>query len=309
MRKVQKLKDLKDFNPTVGMPSVLGHGIQRIVAPNPSLMTFRGTNTYLVGTRELVVIDPGPNNLDHLDAILSACRNDQTITKILVTHTHLDHSSLAIKLSEHTNAPILAFGGATAGRSAAMDNLVIAGLVGGEEGIDNEFIPDQVLTDGDIVQVTDLKLEVIHTPGHLGNHVCFATEKLCFTGDHVMGWASSLISPPGGDITDFMASCERLLQRDWAQFYPGHGPIIKAPKNRVNWLINHRKNREAAILKLLDQKPLTLSKITQAVYDDIPTLMLPIAQRNVLAHLIDLMGKSKVEVIGPLCSDTIYKRQ
>ncbi len=92
MRKVQKLKDVKDFNPTVGMPSVLGHGIQRIVAPNPSLMTFRGTNTYLVGTRELVVIDPGPNNLDHLDAILSACRNDQTITKILVTHTHLDHS-------------------------------------------------------------------------------------------------------------------------------------------------------------------------------------------------------------------------
>ncbi|WP_223428170.1 MBL fold metallo-hydrolase [Tateyamaria pelophila] len=297
-----------DFNPIVGMAEVLTANVRRIVAPNPSPMTYRGTNTYLVGTQDLAVIDPGPLDISHLEAILAACDATQRITHIMVSHTHLDHSPLAKPLSERTGAPVWAFGTAQSGRSQIMDTLAASGLTDGGEGIDHAFVPDHVLQDGQSLEGDDWRLEAIHTPGHLGNHICMALGDLCFTADHVMGWASSLVSPPDGDLTDFMASCARLQERDWRRFFPGHGATIDAPHARLEWLIRHRKSRETAILDALGTTPATARTLTQAVYTDTPTALLPAAERNVLAHLIDLMNKSKIKALGPLNSDARFSR-
>ena len=298
-----------DFNPPIGVAEALAPGVRRIVAPNPSPMTYRGTNTYLVGTRDLAVIDPGPLDMTHLEAILAACAPHQRITKIVVTHAHLDHAPLAAPLSARTGAPVWAFGDARAGRSAAMQALAEAGLAGGGEGIDVGFSPDHLARDGQILQGTDWQLEVIHTPGHLGNHICLGLGDLCLTADHVMGWASSLVSPPDGDLTDFMASCARLRARHWGRFLPGHGAPIEQPHARLDWLIAHRQSREAAILAALGPNPATAAALTRAVYTDTPAALLPAAERNVLAHLIDLMGKSKVDAVGALHATTEFLRK
>jgi glyoxylase-like metal-dependent hydrolase (beta-lactamase superfamily II) len=297
-----------DFNPPVGIAEVLEVGVRRIVAPNPSPMTYRGTNTYLVGTHDLAVIDPGPESDVHLQAILDAVGTEQKITHIIVTHTHLDHSPLARPLSEATGAPILAFGDATAGRSEAMIALAASGMVGGGEGIDTNFQPDNVVEDGDVINGSDWQLEVIHTPGHIGNHICLAWNDLCFTADHVMGWASSLVSPPDGDLTDFMESCAKLEDREWRVFYPGHGDAITTPNERLDWLIDHRLSREAAILDLLEEAPATALQLAKAIYTETPPALLGAATRNVLAHLIDLVGQTEVSAIGSVSEDALFLR-
>ena len=283
-------------------------GVRRIVAPNPSPMTYRGTNTYLVGTSELAVIDPGPLDMAHLGAIQAACAPNQQITHIIVTHSHLDHSPLARPLSEATGAPVIAFGGPTAGRSAAMETLVAAGLVGGGEGIDADFEPDETVRDGDKITGPDWELDVLHTPGHLGNQICLGLGDVCFTADHVMGWASSLVSPPDGDLTDFMASCQHLASKNWRVFFPGHGAAISDPAARLDWLVSHRHMREAGILAALSERAATAAEIAQIVYTDTPPALLPAATRNVLAHLIDLTGKSQVCPLGPLHADAPFQR-
>tara|TARA_B110000908_G_scaffold135477_1_gene160270 strand:- start:96 stop:1007 length:912 start_codon:yes stop_codon:yes gene_type:complete len=297
-----------DFNPPVGIAEVLEVGVRRIVAPNPSPMTYRGTNTYLVGTHDLAVIDPGPESAVHLQAILDAVGTEQKITHIIVTHTHLDHSPLARPLSEATGAPILAFGDATAGRSEAMIALAASGMVGGGEGIDTNFQPDNVVEDGDVINGSDWQLEVIHTPGHIGNHICLAWNDLCFTADHVMGWASSLVSPPDGDLTDFMESCAKLEDCEWRIFYPGHGGAIDTPTERLDWLIDHRLSREAAILDLLEEAPATALQLAKAIYTETPPALLGAATRNVLAHLIDLVGQTEVFAIGSVSEDALFLR-
>lgn len=296
------------FDPRVGVPETLAPGVRRIQAPNPSPMTFRGTNTYLLGTRDLAVVDPGPAHPAHLEALLNALTPDQRITHIIVTHAHLDHAPLAAPLAARTGAPVLAFGPAQAGRSAVMARLAQSGLSDGGEGIDHDFVPDVHVADGDRIEGTDWALEVIHTPGHLGNHICLGWEDACLTGDHVMGWASSLVSPPDGDLTDFMASCARLAARSWRVFYPGHGDEISEPNARLDWLIAHRKAREAAILAVLDTGPASAEAIARAVYTDTPVALLPAATRNVLAHLVDLTGKSQVRALGRLSSDVAFER-
>lgn len=297
-----------DFDPAIGIAEVLETGVRRIVAPNPSPMTYRGTNTYIVGTGDLAVIDPGPESDIHLQAILDAVGPDQKITHIIVTHTHLDHSPLARALAEATGAPILAFGDATAGRSAAMIALAASGMVGGGEGIDANFQPDKLVEDGDFINGSDWQLEIIHTPGHIGNHICLAWNDLCFTADHVMGWASSLVSPPDGDLTDFMESCAKLEDREWRVFYPGHGGAIDTPLERLDWLIDHRLNREAAILDLLEEAPATAQELAKAIYIETPPELLGAATRNVLAHLIDLVGQTEVSAIGALSEDALFLR-
>jgi glyoxylase-like metal-dependent hydrolase (beta-lactamase superfamily II) len=297
-----------DFDPPIGTAETLEPSIRRIVAPNPSPMTYRGTNTYIVGTRDLAVIDPGPQDDAHLQSILQAVSEDQKITHIIVTHTHVDHSPLAAALSKATGAPVLAFGDATAGRSAAMTALAASGMVGGGEGIDTHFKPDNTLEDGDFINGSDWQLEVIHTPGHIGNHICLAWKDLCFTADHVMGWASSLVSPPDGDLTDFMKSCAVLEDRDWRVFYPGHGAPVDEPTERLDWLIDHRLNREAAILDLLEEAPATAAELARAIYTETPPALLGAATRNVLAHLIDLVGQSEVSAIGALSEDAQFLR-
>ena len=297
-----------DFDPIIGFAETLENGVRRIVAPNPSPMTYRGTNTYIVGTRDLAVIDPGPESDTHLQAILDAVGADQKITHIIVTHTHLDHSPLARSLAAATGATILAFGDATAGRSDAMKALAASGMVGGGEGIDVDFQPDQTVEDGDFINGSDWQLEVIHTPGHIGNHICLSWNDLCFTADHVMGWASSLVSPPDGDLTDFMESCAKLEDYDWRVFYPGHGAAINDPSERLDWLIDHRLNREAAILDLLEDAPATARELAKAIYTDTPPALLGAATRNVLAHLIDLVGQTEVSAIGAVSEDAQFLR-
>ena len=291
------------FDPMPGLCETLELGVRRILAPNPSPMTCRGTNTYVIGTRALAVIDPGPMDEDHLAAILNSVGEGQRISHIIVTHTHLDHSPLSAPLSQHTGAPVLAFGTAKAGRSAIMQKLSAAGFASGGEGIDHGFTPDQTVADGDRIEGDGWVLEVLHTPGHLGNHICLAWGDICFTADHVMGWASSLVSPPDGDLTDFMKSCRRLQSRVWRQFFPGHGAAIDTPASRLEWLVQHRLDREAAVIAAMKNGARTPTEITAQVYSDTPAAMWPAAERNVLAHLIDLLGKSYVTHDGDFSSD------
>ena len=297
-----------DFDPPVGQPMHLAPGVRRLLAPNPSPMTYRGTNTYLIGDRELAVIDPGPASADHLDAILAALEPGQSISHIIVTHTHVDHSPLAAPLAERTGAKIWAFGGPEAGRSAVMSDLAKAGLAGGGEGIDTAFRPDVTVTDGETMDGDGWALEVIHTPGHLGNHIALALGDSCFTADHVMGWASSLVSPPDGDLTDFMAACARLRARDWSVFHPGHGAPIDDPASRLDWLIEHRLMREAQILSALEAGPATARGLAERIYTETPPALLPAAERNVFAHLVDLYGKSRVNPDGKLSVSAMFSR-
>ena len=295
-----------DFDPPVGTAITLEPGLRRIVADNPSPMTYRGTNTYLLGTTDIAVIDPGPASDAHLNAILKAIRPTQQISHIIVTHTHLDHSPLARQLSTVTGAPVFGFGNATAGRSSVMKQLTLDAELGGGEGIDTSFCPDRDLSDGDTVSGDTWQLDVLHTPGHIGNHICLGWGNACFTADHVMGWASSLVSPPDGDLTDFMTSCARLQAQDWRIFYPGHGGPVNAPTARLEWLVCHRKTREAEILAVLDAGPATAREIAQKIYTDTPAALLGAATRNVLAHLIDLTGKSIVVPLDDLSQSTRF---
>lgn len=298
-----------DFNPPAGIAEDLSPGLRRILAPNPSPMTYRGTNTYLVGTTGLAVIDPGPPDDEHLHAILGAVEPGQKITHVIVTHTHVDHSPLARPLARATGAPVLAFGDATAGRSNAMQALANSGMAGGGEGIDTRFQPDQTVVDGEKIEGDGWALEVIHTPGHLGNHIALGWEDACFTADHVMGWASSLVSPPDGDLTDFMASCETLRARDWRVFHPGHGAPVDDPAGRLDWLITHRRGREASILKTLAAGPSDAATLARRIYTETPPALLPAAERNVFAHLVDLLGKNQVAADGALHPNAVFSRR
>lgn len=297
-----------DFNPQPGLAVELDPGLRRILAPNPSPMTFRGTNTYLIGSSGLAVIDPGPDSAPHLEAILAAVQPGQRITHIIVTHSHLDHSPLARGLSQATGAPVYAFGGAGTGRSAVMSELAASGLAEGGEGIDTGFAPDITVRDSDVIGGDGWELEVIHTPGHLGNHIALAWNDACFTADHVMGWASSLVSPPDGDLTDFMASCRRLRQRSWRVFHPGHGAPVTDPAGRLDWLIAHRQSREAAILQALGQAPATARALAEQIYTETPPALLKAAERNVFAHLVDLSGRGLAAPQETLSAAAVFAR-
>jgi glyoxylase-like metal-dependent hydrolase (beta-lactamase superfamily II) len=297
-----------DFDPPSGVAMPLEPGLRRILAPNPSPMTWRGTNTYVLGTRGLAVIDPGPISDSHLEAILAAVGPGQHISHIIVTHTHSDHSPLAAPLAARTGAQVLGFGDAVAGRSAVMTGLAQDGLAGGGEGIDTAFRPDRTVADGEVIEGDDWALEVIHTPGHLGNHIALAWNDACFTADHVMGWASSLVSPPDCDLTDFMASCARLRARDWRVFHAGHGAPIDDPGGRLDWLIGHRQSREASILDALADAPATARALAERIYTQTPAALLPAAERNVFAHLVDLAGKNEVATDGVLSARAKFHR-
>ena len=274
----------------MGRITQLEPGLKRLVAPNPSPMTERGTNTYILGTGPILVIDPGPDDPAHLEAILAAV-GDAPVRRILVTHTHLDHSALAPRLAARTGAPVAAFGDYRAGRSPAMEGL--DGLDGGE-GLDRDFVPDEVLADGAVLDAHPGRVEAMWTPGHLGNHLTFLWNGAAFCGDLVMGWATSLVSPPDGDLTRFMTSCRALAARAPRVLYPGHGAPVTAPADRIAWLLAHRDTREAQILAALNAGPLTPREIAGRLYADVDPHLLPAAERNVLAHLIDLSARDRV---------------
>lgn len=284
--------------PTPGVAQALAPDLHCVLAPNPSPMTYWGTNTYLLGHDSLAVIDPGPDDPAHLEALLAAI-DGRTVSHILVTHAHVDHSPLARPLAQATGAPILAFGPAEAGRSTVMQTLADSGLLGGGEGVDRDFQPDRLIGDGDVIDGDGWQLTALHTPGHMGNHLCFLWGDSAFAGDHVMGWASSLVSPPDGDLTDFMASCTRLAATGVRRLFAGHGAPVEDAQTRIADLIAHRRDREAQILAALRDGAATAKHLTTRIYSDVPAALLPAAERNVLAHLVDLFGRNRVQPQGP----------
>lgn len=263
-----------------------GSGLQRLIAPNPSPMTGEGTNSYIIGTDDVAVIDPGPADPWHQEALVSAVAG-RPVRAILVTHAHLDHSPGAAPLGVRLQAPVLAFGPFDAGRSRTMRDLT--GLVAGGEGVDALFRPDAQLAHGDTVSGEGWTLRAHHTPGHMANHLCFEwlERREVFTGDTVMGWASTLISPPDGDLGQFMDSLNLLERLNAARFHPGHGPEVDAPADRCQLLRAHRQSREAAILQRL-ASPKRIPELIADIYNDTPLALHPAAARNVLAHLVHL---------------------
>ena len=268
--------------------------VRSVLAPNSSVMTGAGTNTYILGEGRVAVIDPGPAIDSHLAAILAALHPHESISHIFVTHAHLDHSALAPVLAGVTGAPVHAFGSATSGRSARMQDLASRLKIGGGEGIDHAFCPDIYLADGDTVYAETWYVEAMHTPGHMGNHLCFAAEDTVFSGDHVMGWSSTLISPPDGDKADYMASLQKLATRKWHRFLPGHGPAIEDPAQRLADLVAHRIGRDKALMAALSQGASGIAQLARDVYVDLDPVLLPAAHRNVLAHLIDLEARKLI---------------
>jgi glyoxylase-like metal-dependent hydrolase (beta-lactamase superfamily II) len=271
-------------------------------------MTLTGTNSYILGTGRVAVIDPGPADPGHLRAILGALGPGESVAAILVTHAHLDHSPLARPLARATGAPVHAFGDWLAGRSPVMQRLAQSGLAGGGEGVDHGFRPDLTLADGQVLDGDGWSVTAWHMPGHFGNHLCFAAGETIFTGDLVMGWASSLVSPPDGDLTDFMASCRRLATLPARRLLPGHGEPVEDPAGRIAWLIAHREAREAAILSRLDATPRPIGDITRAVYTDTPATLLPAAERNVFAHLVDLVCRNLAAADPEPGLDALFRR-
>ena len=282
-----------------GVPVDLEKGLRMVLAPNPSPMTLHGTNTYLLGHGRVAVIDPGPDDPAHLQGILGALRKGDSISHILVTHAHLDHAPLARRLATLTGAPVLAFGDAVAGRSEAMKLLAASEAIGGGEGVDHRFSPDIRLADADRIRGDDWELEAIHTPGHFSSHLAFRWGKVVFSGDHVMGWSSSLVSPPDGDMGAYMRSLDRLDAVRAARLYPGHGATVASPADRIAFLARHRRGREAEILAALARSASDARALARQIYRDTPPHLLAAASRNVFAHLLDLTERELVRPTGP----------
>ena len=288
----------------------VSEGVRRITAPNPGPMTHTGTQTYLVGTGAVALVDPGPADARHAAAIRAALRPGERICHILVTHAHLDHTPLARPLAADLGIAVHAFGDARAGRSDAMRALAEAGAhLGGGEGVDAAFDPDEVLADGDVLTGGDWSLEAWHTPGHMANHLSFVWREggVGFSGDHVMDWATTLVSPPDGDLTAFMASLRGMQGRvGGLMLLPGHGAPVRDAEARVAELIAHREGREAQILAALAAGPARVAALTEAIYTEVAPMLLPAAARNVFAHLIDLHGRGLVETEGLPGADALW---
>jgi glyoxylase-like metal-dependent hydrolase (beta-lactamase superfamily II) len=251
--------------------------VRRVLAPNPSPFTFTGTQTHIVGRGEVAVIDPGPDIASHIDAVLGATAGER-IVAILCTHTHRDHSPGTRPLRQATGAPIV---GCAA--LSLRDE-------GDDESFDPDYLPARVLLDGEMLEGHGWTLETVATPGHTSNHLCFALKerRALFSGDHVMGWSTSIVSPPDGDMGAYVASLDKLLLREETIYYPAHGPAVGDPRKLVRGLILHRKQRETGIIEQLRAGEGRIPSIVATLYRAVDPRLHPAAARSVLAHLIDL---------------------
>lgn len=275
--------------------------LKTILAPNPSPLTGPGTNTFLLGRRAIAVIDPGPDLASHRQAILAA--GGGRISHIFVTHAHLDHSEGAAALAQATGAPVFAFGDADSGRSLLMESL--GEIAGGGEGRDTAFRPDHLLRDGDLIAGDGWSLRAVHTPGHMGNHLSFLWDDQLFCGDLVLGWSSTLISPPDGDLVDYFRSLDRIDALSPRRLLPAHGAPIDDPAPRLAELRAHRRQRSAQILHALRNGPADAATLARRIYD-VPPQLLPAATRNVLAHLIALTELGALSAPGPITPETEF---
>ena len=290
---------VRDLSFDYGVADQVSPLIRRVIARNPSAFTFYGTGTYIVGQGEVAVIDPGPDVKEHLDALVAALGRE-TVSYIVVTHTHRDHSPLAKDLKAATGAPTYGFGRHGSGRPEASGDV--------EEGADHDFDPDVRVRDGDVIEGAGWSLEAVHTPGHTSNHVCYQVreEKALFCGDHVMGWSTTVISPPDGDMRAYLTSLEKLLPRDDELMWPTHGPAIRDPKPFVSALIGHRHDREAQILACLADGITTIPAMVAVMYVDVDKGLHGAAARSVLSHMIHLLETGRVRAEGAAALDKEY---
>ena len=270
--------------------------VRRMVAPNPGPMTFKGTNTYVVGHGDVAVIDPGPALPEHVAALLSELRGERVAT-IVVTHTHRDHSPAALLLKQETGAPIVGCAPHRPFRTPHPDE-----EAGAAAANDLDYAPDRALADGDRIKGDGFTLEAVATPGHTMNHVAFALpqERALFSGDHVMAWSTTVVAPPGGSMAAYMASLERLRGRDDALYWPGHGGPVREPARFVRALQHHRRQRERAIMSRLRAGDTTIEAIVAATYEGLDPRLARAAGVSVLAHLEDLVARGRVVADGGL---------
>jgi len=264
-------------------------GIARVLAHNPSAFTYYGTQTYLVGTREVAVIDPGPDLAEHLDALEAAIAG-RAVVAILCTHTHRDHSPAARPLAERTGAPVI---------GCARLALETVGPRA-DASFDGDYAPDRVLSDGEELEIDSAALTAIATPGHTSNHLCFAIGDALFTGDHVMGWSTTVVVPPDGDMAAYMASLDKLRKRDDRIYYPAHGPAVENAQQYVRHLVGHRMQREKQILRLVSERSRPIPDIVANAYPGLDPRLVVAAGGSVLAHLIDLERRGLVGREGEL---------
>jgi len=283
-----------DFEPNYGQTVEIAPGIRRMTVNNPSPFTFHGTNTYLVGDRSVAIIDPGPEDEAHLQALLAAV-GSRPVSHIIVTHTHRDHSPLSRRLQEVTGAPTVGFGPHLPSRRPASDEMAQLDASG-----DSDFLPDVSLADDQLIEGDDWALRAIHTPGHASNHLAFALEGtgITFSGDHVMAWSTTVVSPPDGSMSDYMASLDKLLERDDTLLLPGHGGPVTKPSNFLRGLKAHRKMRERAILERLAAGDRTIAEIVATIYRDTDPRLHRAAASSVFAHLEDLVTRGRVTCAG-----------
>jgi glyoxylase-like metal-dependent hydrolase (beta-lactamase superfamily II) len=279
----------RNFDVTPGTAVRLSPLVRRVLVNNPSPYTFKGTNSFIVGNGAVAVIDPGPDDDAHLAALLKAVKGE-TVTHILVTHSHADHSPLAKRLKAATGATTLAYDAVQAPPSSGPRL---------DASIDHDFVPDQRLADGEAVTGTDWTLEALFTPGHMSNHMCFALkeERALFAGDHVMAWATSVIAPPDGDMGQYFTSLRKLLDRDDQIYHPGHGPSKRDPLPLVRGYLAHRRMREEAIRARVQQGARSVGEIVASIYADVDPRLHGAAALSTTAHLDHLVEQGKLRKV------------
>jgi len=280
-----------EFTPAHGEAISVGPDIQRITAPNSGPLTFHGTNSYIIGRDSVAVIDPGPAIESHYAALLAALKG-RTVSHIMVSHTHKDHSPLARRLADETGAPIVA-----EGRHRAARPLFVGEVNPLEESSDMDFQPDIEADDGQLIDGDGWALRVLHTPGHTANHASFALENegIVFSADHVMAWATSIVAPPDGSMSDYMESLDKMLERDDQYYLPGHGGAVEEPDRFVRALRTHRKMREAAVLERLSKGDHTIADMVTVIYRNTDARLHGAAALSLLAHLEDMVSRGIVE--------------
>jgi glyoxylase-like metal-dependent hydrolase (beta-lactamase superfamily II) len=286
----------RDFEFAYGVADQVSPLVRRVVANNPNMFTFTGTGTHLVGGKGVAVVDPGPDLPDHVAAIMAAL-GGAAVSHILVTHTHRDHSPAARLLQERTGAPTYGWGPHPLG-----------GAEGAEEAGDTEFVPDVTVRHGDVIRGDGWTIECLATPGHISNHVCYALveEQGLFSGDHVMGWSTSVVSPPEGHMGDYLSSLELLLARDDEVYWPTHGPPVRDPKTLVRAFIAHREYREEQIMDCLAAGRHTIEEMVPVIYADVAPELHPAAARSTYAHLLHLLETGRVRSEGDPGSGASY---
>lgn len=294
---------VRDIEFEYGSCAQLSPSIRRVVAKNPSAFTFTGTGTYIIGHDRVAVIDPGPRDPQHVEAILAATEGEE-ITTVLITHTHNDHSPATELLLKHCDARTYGFGPHGAGKNTE-DEVVV------EEGGDMAFQPDEFVRHGDHVSDGDWEVECVYTPGHTSNHICYrlASEGVLFTGDHVMGWSTSVISPPDGDMTSYMRSLNLLLEHPDQTYWPTHGPAITKPRNHVEAFVAHRLDREAQIILQLKERRHHIADMVPIMYKDVDQRLHPAAARSVYAAALHMLEKDLIRCDGePSLDASFYLR-